>query len=310
MRLVFIIAISVFFTKTTAAQVSAKATVDSTHMLIGDHMRLHVEVSQQNGIVVRPIKPKVAEGSALEFLAETKWDTLKGGNSLLLRKDLVFTAWDSGYQRVPAIAVVFQQGKKTDSILTQDIPIFVEMPTDSTLADIKPILEEPANWKDYLPHIGTLVALLILAILYFATRKKQRKEELPPPPPVIIPPHEVAFQKLKALKEAKLWQKGELKNYHSELTYIVREYLEKRYGVQALEQTTDEILQQLKKTGFDDSLSEKLTHLLQTADLVKFAKAEPPADYHDQAMAYAEDFIRETKPAMVAPDTTHLDDAQ
>ncbi len=311
MRLFFIIAIAVFLTKTTAAQVSAKATVDSTHMLIGDHMRLHVEVSQQNGIVVQPIKPSLKEGSPLEFLSESKWDTLKGGSSLLLRKELVFTAWDSGYQRVPPISVVFKNGKKLDSVRTNDIPVYVEMPVaDTTLADIKPIIAEPSNWKDYLPHIGTVVALLILAVLYFATRKKKSQEEIPAPPPLIIPPHELAFQKLKTLKEAKLWQRGELKNYHSELTYIVREYLEKRYSVQALEQTTDEILQQLKKTGFDGSLSEKLTRLLQTADLVKFAKAEPPADYHDQAMAYAEDFIRQTKPAMVAPEPNEEINAQ
>ncbi|MCB0518158.1 MAG: hypothetical protein H6577_06300 [Lewinellaceae bacterium] len=311
MRLIFIVAISVFLAKTTAAQVSAKTTVDSTHMLIGDQMRLHVEVSQQNGIVVQPIRPRVDEGSALEFLAETRWDTLKGGNSLLLRKDLLFTAWDSGYQRVPPISVVFQEGKKLDSVRTNDIPIFVELPTaDSTLADIKPIILEPATWKDYLPHIGTLVALLILAVLYFATRKNRKKEDLPQPPTVFIPPHEQALQQLKTLKDQKLWQRGELKSYHSELTHIVREYLEKRYAVQALEQTTDEILQQLKQTGFDSSLSEKLTTLLQTADLVKFAKAEPPADYHDRAMSDAEAFVRETKLVLVSPDSTDQTDAQ
>ena len=88
------------------------------------------------------------------------------------------------------------------------------------------------------------------------------------------------------------------------MTYIVREYLEGRYGIQALEQTTDEILGQMKGIQLSAELVPKMTRLLQTADLVKFAKAEPPADYHDNAHALGEEFVRATKQS-VLPKTEH-----
>ncbi|MFQ5446939.1 MAG: hypothetical protein ACE5FF_08395, partial [Saprospiraceae bacterium] len=106
----------------------------------------------------------------------------------------------------------------------------------------------------------------------------------------------------------KRWQKGQLKAYHSQLTHIVREYLENRYGIRALEETTDEILHQMRNMNMGDMLTEKMTALLQTADLVKFAKAHPPADYHDRAMTMAETFILETKPATLTPAETDAED--
>ena len=299
----------IFLVKIATAQVSAKATVDSTHMLIGDQMRLHLEVSQSQGVQVQPLNPVVQEGSAIEFLAQSKWDTLQAGSTLRLRKDLLFTSWDSGYQRVPPIPVVYLQGSRRDTFFTNDIPIEVKMPqTDTTLADIKPIIEEPAKWQDYLLYITGVGVLLLAIILVLLLRKKKVRQSLPPPPPIILPPHEIALQKLEALKKQKLWQQGQVKEYHSELTYIVREYLENRFDIQALEQTTDEILEQLRKSDFDRALSEKLTSLLQTADLVKFAKAQPPTDFHDRAMMYVEEFILETKPVVLPADETETND--
>ena len=117
-------------------------------------------------------------------------------------------------------------------------------------------------------------------------------------------PHELALQQLETLKNQELLQKGDVKGYHSALTFIVREYLEKRYGILPLEQTTDEILAQLRKGDFDFSLSQKLGEVLQTADLVKFAKAQPTAEFHETAMATARAFILETKPAAPVAGTT------
>jgi len=310
MRCYFSLLIFLFFVKSASAQVSVKATVDSTQMLIGDHIRLHVEVSQPQGVQVQPLNPVVPEGSAIEFLGQGKWDTLQpGGTQIRLRKDLVFTAWDSGYQRVPPIPIVSLQGGRLDTVFTNDIPIQVKMPqADTTLADIKPIIEEPANWQDYLPHIAAIGVLLAVILWILLLRKQKARQILPPPPLVVLPPHEIALQKLEVLKKQKRWQQGLVKEYHSELTYIVREYLENRFGIRALEQTTDEILGQLRKSDFDRLLSDKLMSLLQTADLVKFAKAEPPSDFHDRAMMYVEEFIFETKPVIIPTGETETKD--
>ena len=97
------------------------------------------------------------------------------------------------------------------------------------------------------------------------------------------------------LKEEKLWQQGQVKEYQSRLTYIIREYLENRYEVPALESTTEEIQRSLKQVDFDSSWKDKLSNILQVADLVKFAKAKPPVDFHDQVWKEAEDFVLATK---------------
>ena len=129
-------------------------------------------------------------------------------------------------------------------------------------------------------------------------------------PIISHPSHELALQQLEELEQQQMWQNGEVKGYHTALTYIVREYLENRYGIQALEQTTDEILAQLRVRDFDLALSQKLGDVLQTADLVKFAKAQPTAEFHAQAMTYARSFILETKPAPLVASATPSKDAQ
>lgn len=112
---------------------------------------------------------------------------------------------------------------------------------------------------------------------------------------MIVPSHELALQQLKALENKQLWQKGEVKAYHSELTRIIRAYLENRYGIQALEMTTEQILAQLNTLDFDADWNDRLREMLQAADLVKFAKAEPPSVFHERMMDYAVSFVEATK---------------
>jgi hypothetical protein len=285
-----------FCTTRSLAQVSVKATLDSTHLLIGDQMKLHLEVSHPPGYAVQPPDVKTYRDSTIEFLDQSTWDTLDRGAMLKLRRDLTLTAWDTGYLFVPPVPVQWSRSGETDTVFTEAIPIRVEAPkTDTTLADIKPIITEPAKWQDYLPYAALVLALGLIAWWFFVLRKKKTVDQPPPPTPVRLMPHELALQKLEALKKEKLWQQGRVKEYHSELTYIIREYLEQRFGITALENTTDEILGQLRRMRFEESLTAKLTTMLQTADLVKFAKAEPPADFHERAMAMSYDFVQATK---------------
>lgn len=296
------------------AQVTGKATVDSTWMLIGDQMRLRLDVAAEKNVVLMPIDLSVvAADSTFEVLNESKWDTLgTSGDRIRLQKQLLFIAWDSGLHRLPAIPVAFKIGDDTDTFFTREIPIQVDLPkVDTTLADIKPIIEEPLKLQDFLWHIVGFVALVLVIVLVLYLRK--RKLNPPPPLPVQVVrllPHELALRQLEELAQQQLWQNGDVKGYHSALTHIVREYLEGRYGIQALEQTTDEILVQLRQRDFDLALSQKLGDVLQTADLVKFAKAQPTAEFHEQAMQVARAFILETKPAALVADAIQPKDVQ
>jgi hypothetical protein len=303
-----------FFAVKSAAQVSGKATVDSTRMLIGDQMRLRIEVSADKGVELLPLdRTAIAADSVFEVLDESRWDTLgSAGDRLRLQKNLLFIAWDSGMHRLPALPIAYKLGERTDTFFTEDIPMQVDLPqVDTTLADIKPIIEEPLKLQDFIWYFVGVLALLgvIGLVLYLRKRKKMAPPPLPTPVVQLLP-HELALRQLEQLKQQQMWQEGNVKGYHSALTYIVREYLEGRYGIQALEQTTDEMLAQLRQGEFNMSLSQRLGDVLQTADLVKFAKAQPTAEFHERAMEVARAFILETKPAAVIAEAVKPKDVQ
>ncbi len=121
----------------------------------------------------------------------------------------------------------------------------------------------------------------------------------PPPPPPPPPAHEVALQRLAQLEAKELWQKGEIKAYQSELTYVLRAYLEDRFSLQALEATTAEICQDFKKHGLDED--GRMRTVMETADMVKFAKAMPPQNVHAEALDAVRHFVEETRAPEPSP---------
>jgi hypothetical protein len=314
MRIFYSFFMLFFLVKTVSlAQVSGKAVVDSASMFVGDQMRLRLELSINKSTELKPLDLSgIAADSVFEILSESKWDTV--GNStdkLRLQKNMLFIAWDSGFQSLASIPIAYKYGGKTDTFYTRKITMKIDFPqVDTTLADIKPILTEPLKLQDFIWYILGALALAFIVVLVLILRKKKNA---PPPPPVPVAPllpHELALQQLDLLAQQRMWQSGQVKAYHSALTFIVREYLEKRYGIQALEQTTDEILEQLRQRDFDLSLSQKLGEVLQTADLVKFAKAEPTAEFHERAMEVARAFILKTKPAAIVADANNPNNVQ
>jgi len=110
-----------------------------------------------------------------------------------------------------------------------------------------------------------------------------------------IPCHIIALERLEKLREQKLWQSGKLKMYHSEISEILRDYIEKRYNVNALEETTDEIMYGLRLHAIPNDVKEKLFQILTLADLVKFAKEQPLANENDMSLIYSIEFINQTK---------------
>ena len=115
----------------------------------------------------------------------------------------------------------------------------------------------------------------------------------------MIPAHEIAFQRIKELEEQKLWQQGETKGYYVALTDILRQYIEGRFNVPALESTTDEIMDGLKLKEFPDQLKKRLNDLLSLADFVKFAKLQPGPGENMEGMEIAKDFVNGTKAKVV-----------
>lgn len=217
--------------------------------------------------------------------------------------------WQPGGFAIPGISVQTASNNKVnigEPGLLIVTPPEAFAPQDSTqfLADIKTIVEEPIQLEDFAIFFYAVLALLLVFLAIYVFKKFNKKDEIEEEaiPEIIRPAHEIAEEKLDGLKSQKLWQQGLIKEYQSKLTFIIREYLENRYDVRALESTTHEILADLKKHDFDSSLNANLSEILTMADLVKFAKAKPGESIHESFMIKAYELVNETKENTVLPE--------
>jgi hypothetical protein len=278
------------------AQAGAKATLDSTTVLVGGQRHVRLSVNFAPG--VRLLEPGVAvvdTSEAIELLRVSPWDTLsQTSQAIILEKDLLITAWDSGYFAIPAIPVPFEIQGKTDTVYTRAIPFTAILAQPDTVAiqPIKPIIEESVKVEDFATYlIGLLALAALLAAGWWWYKKRKTQAPIPQQPVVDVPPHTIALEKLGQLEKAQLWQKGQIKAYHTQLTYILREFLEKRFHILALESTSQEIAVQLQDL-VSEEMRQNITQLLLTSDMVKFAKAEPPEEVHQRLLEEARAFVK------------------
>ena len=168
-----------------------------------------------------------------------------------------------------------------------------------TVEPIKNVREEPIDFiQDILiPACLFILGFLVIGgiIYFFVKRRKNDPKVEIPKLTEFIPANVIASNQLEELKGKQLWQNGDIKSYQSELTHIIRTYLENRYKINALENTTNQIGLNLKKLNLNESLRVDVQNILQVADLVKFAKAEPAVNIHEQFMMKAIEFVRLTK---------------
>jgi hypothetical protein len=208
----------------------------------------------------------------------------------------MLTSFDSGEYLVPQIPIrLIQEDGQTQTLQTNPIPLTVNtipVASDSLqLAPIKDIDREQFTFQDGLPYLLGAVGVIIIGLLiwwFFFKKHDEQKSK----PIIIRPAHEVALELLDELEKQQMWQKGRIKDYYSGLTYIAREYLENRYKIPALENTTGEILQKLSSfPEIDQELQNALRQILTSSDMVKFAKAEPAAAFHTEALEKTRQFI-------------------
>ncbi|MBK9338145.1 MAG: hypothetical protein IPM98_17005 [Lewinellaceae bacterium] len=290
------------FALPVAAQTGdAVAAFDSGYVETGNPFVLHLSVPEQLGQPADiDFSPWETLLPAQNILGSTGWQNRDGR----WVNDLTLITFDSAQLWLPPLGIAFPDG---DSVLTNPLELNV-LPTPATgeltdLYDIKDIRREPANWRDFLLPLGIIAAgvlLLALAVWWFLLRKK--KSGLLAERALRLPPHELALRQLAELERRQYWQQGQIKTYYTELTRIVREYLEHRYQIPALESATDDILHLLADTDMPEPLHGPLADLLRWADLTKFAKGAPPEHFHAQALREARRLVEQTRP-VEQPDT-------
>lgn len=279
-----------------AQSVEVKSKFDKKAVYIGEQFKLSIKVIAQNKLSFE--FPKF-EGDTIineiEVIKRPKSDTTINDSLFIYKQDYILTSFDSGYHAIPPIKIFSEKDTFESKALLIHIKDF---PVDTTqgIKPIKDIVEAPPAPTSLFWLWITLVAALIIAlIIYYLKKRKAAPIEQAVPKPS-IPPHIEALSALKLLAEQKLWQQGKIKEYHSRLTDIVRLYLEKRFGIPALEQTTEEILSSINRTQvINITLAEKLGQILRLADAAKFAKAKPIASENEASFLYADEIINSTK---------------
>lgn len=274
-----------------------KAEIDTTNIRIGEQFQLKISVDETQNVIIPKIQLK-----GLEVIDSTRIDTIK--NSLIRR--YILTGFDSGAFYIPQQQIfVKNQAFLTDSLLINIATIAIDT-TKVKKFPIKSIKKEPYTFDDFRIYIYLVLAILAIIgfwIYWFVIRKRKETEDAPTYR--TLPPFEEAILRLNELDEKLLWQNNKIKEYYSELTEIVRGYIERELKVPALENTTDEVLAMIKDFKNADSIEtsketiKKLKDLLQEADLVKFAKSKPLAIEIEDDRRDAEFIIGHLKPNQI-----------
>lgn len=288
--------IALLFVARLQGQTEAVAELDSV-VETGDPFILQLHVPKVLGVIPESVdfSPWDSIFPAENILAQTGWEYDANGYS----KKVTLIVFDDDSVHLPPLPIKLKGGGQA---LTNPLELTI-LPTPSPddlrdMADIKDIRREPFSWRAFLYayrqwFLLLLGVFLLGVIVYFLFRQKYRSEAALSRS-MRLPPHEYAMRRLEALERKQFWQGEQAGAYYAELTHILREYLEKRYRIPALESVSEEILRQLHHTGFPDALLADLQKLLMEADLVKFAQSTPPTSFHVESMRIAWEIIRET----------------
>ncbi len=274
---------------------------------------MHIRVTQEaNERVEWPVFGETLQ-DGIEIIDRTIVDTttLPDGR-LQLNQYLTLTSFKDSLFVVRPIEIVSGE----DTFRTEPMALNVLQPFDleadstNAITDIKPVERAPIWWwgiiRWVLLALGIALVLTGIGYLVYWLLSRRKPKEEPVNPELLRPADEVALEKLDAIKIAKIWQKGQVKEYHTDLTDVVREYIGRRFDVHSTEKTSDETLKEIKpillakgeglEANVDGKeLYENLRTMLQLADLVKFAKWSTTPDENEKALTTAYEFVNETK---------------
>jgi hypothetical protein len=285
----------------TAQNAEAFARLDTNAIMIGDqiHFELGLKIPKDFDFSWPLIGDTLNKN--IEVISRGEVDTLLSETQKVISQKFTITSFDSGYFELPSYT--FKFAKDSGIVFDTKSPLLyltVFTPEVDTAQEFKPIVmpyKEPYTFMEILPWAlgGLFIVALIIVIIWFFIRRKNNKPIFVAKPKPLRPADVVALEKLDELRLAKVWQQGKIKEFHSQLTDIMREYLGRRFKFDAIEMTSDEISEELKSLLDNDQAKTKLNSVFQLSDLVKFAKAQPTALEHDLSLLHCVDFVKETK---------------
>jgi hypothetical protein len=302
-RTIFTVLISLIFMiqGLRAQYIEVRADFDTSQIRIGEQLNLDVRVHQPAKFRVEFPDIRDTLVNKVEVLRSLPPDTAVVDGDLEIHRRYLVTSFDSGLYVIPPLKFRFSSDLWTDSIESNPLYLMVHtVPLDSTIYDVKTPINLPLSFLEVFPFVlGWIVVLAAAGFLIWYIRRRKRNKPIFRPARPEDPAHIIAYRELRELKDQKLWQKNEFKEYYSRLTEIIRRYMQRRYGIPAMEMTSYEIMDAWERSGEDQAgLAGELRILLNLADLVTFAKQKPVASENEENMERAFDFVDRTKYVM------------
>jgi hypothetical protein len=299
----FLCFLTVMLSPLQAQLISVRSEVSRDSLMIGDQVIYTLQVEAADQVEFRMPLLLDTLGRNLELLSPAVSDTTTANGRRVVKQNYLITGFEAGMQIVPAQEVIYKNGNLIDTARSMPLMIQVYEPVVDTTQQIKPIkppLNTPLTFREMLPWMavglgGLMLVILVLMLLRKYLRRSRDPEEYVAR--IKEPAHVIAFRELDRLKEEKIWEKGQVKQFYTSLTEITRTYIERQYGIPAMERTTEEILHAFRKSNPEDNLlDEILRELLELADLVKFAKEDPLPVYNQTNLNNAYIFVQKTYP--------------
>ncbi len=266
------------------AQIETK--IDTSSILIGDQIDFSIKSNLND---LKNWKTFTDSIGKFEIIHTSETDTLKTDSGWVLNQNYNLTHWDSGTFYIPSITM----GKLTsDSILVYVNTIKTNK--EEGIKDIKEPVNTPISFLEVLPFILIFICIVLIGLLiYFYFKNKKKRIKIVEKVEEIIPPHQIAFDLLVRLKDKNLLKQNEIKEYHSQISEILRRYIESGLSLKAMEISSNEIVFSLKQQRIDTMSIEKVFTI---SDLAKFAKFKPLEIENKECLEMAILFVEQTKP--------------
>lgn len=291
---------TLFGSQASAQQVTVRASIDSLQLLVGEQTKVHLEVSMDADKKLRlpVIKDTLVRGVEVLDIAKPDTQKLNDDKRWVITQEYTITSFDSALYYLPPLEVMVDDEKyRSESLALKVYSIPVDTLHPDQFFGPKTVVEVPIQWEDIDTMVYAFILMLLFgsACVFFIIRYRDNK-------PIIkiikiepkLPPHQEAMKHIEEIKANKNVQREDPKQYYTELTDVIRTYIMGRFGFNAMEMTSSEIIENLLQVRDKESLKD-LKYLFETADLVKFAKHAPMMNENDMNLVNAVDFINETK---------------
>ena len=283
-------------------EVEAIASTDTNNVKIGEQIKLKLSIKSNSKIKLNWANIPIDSIGKIEIISVSKIDTITDSLYTYYNQELLVTSFDSGSYQIPQFNFVYEKSGFDMPYPISTNPLWlnfatVEVDTTADIKDIKGPIDAPWTFDEIMPYLLIIAGLIVLSWIGIILYKKYKKREIQPEKQRVKPTepaHIIALRELRRVESQRIWTLGKYKEYHTEISEIVRTYIEYRFDIIALEMTTQEIVDKFNEFDIAEISKSNLKEMLELSDLAKFAKYEPIAVENEKCISLAIEFVNQT----------------